>query len=243
MIRIAILEAALGFLFPAIGAAQLLSPPEALDRFLINSSGQQTECADSAFDVQIDASLPKLGRHGKMSGLKLVAKTGQIAYRSVRITGDSLVKTVLIARFLNMEAGRRANREDYALNERHYSFAYQETSDYNGLSAYVFRLRPKRKRQGLVKGELWLNSANAAPLRVWGDFVKSPSVFIRSLRVVQDYQASGECSQPLRLLVMVRTRVVGDAEMTVWSHSVNGEPIAGGTAVAPASVTDGGTEH
>jgi hypothetical protein len=131
-----------------------------------------------------------------MVGLKVVSRTGQTVYRGLRFTGDNLVKTAVIARFLDK------------------------------LCAYVFRLKPTRKRIGLFKGELWLDATTAAPLRLWGDFVKSPSIVVRSFRFVPDYQRIGHCSQPLRLLLTVETRLVGKVEMAVWLHPIDHQSAA-----------------
>lgn len=155
-----------------------------------------------------------------MSGLKLVSQTGQIVYDSLRFTGDNLVKTAVIARFLANETKVKEHEPDVGVTIDNYSFTYDKTAPYNGLIAYVFWLKPKRKRIGLFRGELWLDAGTAAPLRLWGDFVKSPSIFIRSLRFVQDYQHLGECFQPLRLLLTARTRIAGEMEMAIWLHAV-----------------------
>lgn len=165
-----------------------------------------------------------------MRGLKRVSQTGQIVYRSLRFTGDNFVKTAVTARFLAEEEEPRTGAADYAVTERNYSLVYEKTSDYNGMTAYVFRLKPRRKRVGLLRGELWLDANTAAPLRLWGDFVKSPSVYIRSFRLVQDYQNLGACSLPLRLLLMVQTRIVGKVEIAVWLHPADGQPATKGTA-------------
>jgi hypothetical protein len=90
----------------------------------------------------------------------------------------------------------------------------------------VFRLKPMRKRIGLFKGELWLEATTAAPLRLWGDFVKSPSMFVRNFRIVQDYQRIGHCFQTLRLLLTIETRIAGKAEMAVWLHPIDGQSAA-----------------
>jgi hypothetical protein len=219
---------ALIILLPGCCSAQSLTPAEALDRHLARPLDHQTGCSDSLFAVQIDASLPKLRKQGSMSGLRLVSRTGRIVYRGLRFTGDNLIKTAVIARFLANDAEPSNQAAGAGVTRENYSFVYDKTSDYNGIAAYVFRLKPKRKRVGLFKGELWLNATTAAPLRLWGDFIKSPSIFIRSFRFVQDYQDLNQCIQPVRLLLTVQTRIAGEADISIWLHSVDNQPAATG---------------
>jgi len=222
-------------LFPGFCPAQSLTASEALDRYLARSRDQQPGCSGLAFIVQIDASLPKLRKQGSMRGLKVVSQTGRIVYRDLRFTGDNFIKTSVIARFLAHDAkppeavaGTGVTREDY-------SFLYDRTSTYNGLVAYVFRLKPMQKRVGLFEGELWLDATTAAPLRLWGDFVKSPSSFVRTFRFVQDYQRIGQCFQALRLLLTVETRITGTVEMAVWLHPVDSQSATAADGCGPAS--------
>jgi hypothetical protein len=210
-------------LFPDFCSGQPLTPAEALDRYLA-ARDQQPACSDSVFNVQIDASMPTLRKQGSMSGLKLVSYTGQVVYRGLRFTGDKLVKTAVIARFLAHDANPAERTGDVGVSRQNYWFTYSKTSDYNGLTAYVFLLRPRRNRAGLFRGELWLTVDTAVPLRLWGDLVKSPSIFIRSSRVVQDYQTVGACSQPLRLLLTAHTRIAGTVEMVIWLQPVEAVP-------------------
>jgi len=157
-----------------------------------------------------------------MTGLKVVTRTGQILYRGLQFTGDNLVKTAVIARFLSNDMEARGREPDAGVTPQNYSFSYGKTAAYNGLIAYVFLLRPKRKRAGFFRGELWLEANSGVPLRLWGDSIKSPSIFVRNLRFVQDYQELERCSQPLRLLVTVQTRLAGPVQLAMWLHSVDG---------------------
>jgi hypothetical protein len=220
-------KVALAVLFPGICPAQAVTPPEALARYLVRSRERQPGCSGLVFAVEIDASLPMLRKQGSMRGLKVVSQTGQIVYRGLRFTGDNLVKTAVIARYIAGDAEPPAGIADLGLTPQNYSFVYDKTSDYNGSAAYVFLLKPKRKRRGLFKGELWLDPTTAAPLRVWGDVIKSPSIFIRNFRFVQDYQDSRQCQHPIRLLLTVQTRIAGKAEMAVSLHPVDGAPANG----------------
>ena len=213
----------------AVCSAQSLAPSEALDRYLARSLDQQPGGSSLVFAVRIDASLPKLKKHGSMSGIRLVSRSGQVVYRGLRFTGDNLIKTAVIARFLAHDAEPPDPAAGTGVTRRNYSFTYRKTSDYNGSAAYVYLLKPKRRQGGLFQGELWLNAATAAPLRLWGDLVKSPSLFVRSFRFVQDYQNISQVFQPLRLLLTIQTRIAGQAEMAVWLHLVDGQPPAAET--------------
>jgi hypothetical protein len=219
-------------------SGQSLTPDEVIDRYLTGSRDRQPGCSDWVFAVQIDASLPQLKKQGSMSGLKVVSRTGQTVYRDLRFTGDNLVKTAVIARFLANDANPPERVAGADVTRQDYSFVYDRTSGYNGLIAYVFRLKPMRKRIGLFKGELWLEATTAAPLRLWGDVIKSPSIFVRNFRFVQDYQRIGHCFQPLRLLLTVETRIAGKVEMAVWLHPVDGKSAAASASAAIPGVND-----
>ena len=114
---IAMAVAVLGLLFPGSCSGQPLTPAEALDRYLA-SRYQQPACSDSVFNVQIDASIPALHKQGSMSGLKLVSYTGQIVYRGLRFTGDKLVKTAVIARFLAHDTNPAERTGDVAFSRQ-----------------------------------------------------------------------------------------------------------------------------
>jgi hypothetical protein len=217
------LAAAFAVLAPILGWGQSLKPPEALDRYLAEQRNEQPACSDSELAVEIDASLPALKKHASMTGFKRVVRPGQIVYRGLRFTGDNVVKTQVIARFLSHEAKPQQQGGDIGVTPKNYTFQFERASEYNGLTAYVFLLKPRRKRTGLFRGELWLDAQTAAPLRIWGDLVKSPSLFVRNIRFVQDYQTVRACSEPLRLLLTAQTRIAGSAEMTVWLHPASDE--------------------
>ena len=206
--------------------SQPLKPDQAIDRYLRASRERQPGSSELVCAVQIDATMPKLKKQGSMSGLKVVSRAGQTMYRDLRFTGDKLIKTSVIARFLANDVKRSGGASGVDLTRLNYSIVYDRTSEYNGLSAYVFRIKPKRKRVGLFKGELWLDASTADPLRLWGDFVKSPSFFVRNIRFVQDNQRIGTCFEPLRLLLTADTRIAGRVEMAVWLHPLDVQPAA-----------------
>jgi hypothetical protein len=215
--RLTIAGGTLALIASPLCSAQALTPPQALDRYLA-SQRDRPPCSDSLFAVRIDASLPALKKRGSMTGFKRIVQPGQTAYRGLRFTGDNLIKTQVIGRFLTHDTNPPEQARDTNITPLNYNITFDRVSPYNGLIAYVFLLKPRRKRPGLFRGELWLDAESGAPLRLWGDLVKRPSIFVRSLRFVQDYQAVHGCTQPLRLLLTARTMIAGAVEMTVWVH-------------------------
>ena len=213
-------------LVPVLCSAGTLTPRQALDRYL--AADDRPACSNSVFAVQVDASLPALKKRGSMTGFKWIVQPGKTAYRGLHFTGDNLVEVQVIARFLAHDTNPSEQTGNTSLTHRNYVFEFGKVSDYNGLAAYVFLLKPRHKGRGLFRGELWLDPQTALPLRLWGDFVKSPSILIRSIRFVQDYQSVDGCAEPLRLLLAVRTRIAGTAEVIVWVHPVP-EPATTGT--------------
>lgn len=192
---------------------------QTLDRFL---SGGTCGPQDKSVEIRIEAELPRLRKQGSMDGLKVISKSGEVAYRFLRFTGDKLVKTDVIARFLTAEVHPAERPSEVAISRHNYKFHYLRTADSDGgFRAYVFQLKPRKKRPGLFKGELWLDAASAAPVRETGELVKSPSIFIQRVKFVRDYADRAACGPPLRTSITVQTRIAGDAEMVVWQNPVD----------------------
>src|SRR5258708_28429248 len=142
---------ALLLLFAGFCSGQSLAPEQAIDRYLTKSRDGQPECPDCAFAVQIDASLPKLKKEGSMSGVKVVSRTGQAVYRGLQFSGDKLVKTAVIARFLANEAKPPERVGGTNLTRQNYSIVHDLTSTDNDVPAYVFLVKPIRQRRRLSK--------------------------------------------------------------------------------------------
>jgi hypothetical protein len=202
----------------ALGArGQTATPPpaEVLDRYL-SARRSSPEASQHSVEVEIDAAVPRLKKRGGMKGLRLVASDGAVTYHRLVFSGDATVKTAVIARFLSADIAPRRGLDELAISPANYRFDARGAADYAGRTAYVYKIEPKRKKAGLFRGELWLDAKTGAPLREIGRFVKSPSVFVRSVNFVHDYFVEGGRSRSRRLILNVRTLLVGDADLTVW---------------------------
>ena len=74
-----------------------------------------------------------------------------------------------------------------------------------------FQVSPRRKAVGLFHGELWLDAETALPLRESGRFVKSPSVFLKKIEFVREYQIQNGVAIPKHIESKADVRVFGRA--------------------------------
>jgi hypothetical protein len=170
----------------------------------------------TAETMEIDAALPKLGKTGRLEAIRRLLPLGQTRYQVLQVTGDSTVKEQVIVRYL--KAQQRASEMppvSVAITPANYKFAYKGVGTLMNRPAYVFQITPRKKRDGLIKGELWLDVGTAAPLRESGFFVKNPSVFIKRVEVTQE-SILQDGTVALRLThLSVNTRLVGRAELVI----------------------------
>ena len=127
-------------------------------------------------DVEIQASLPKLKKQGRLHALRRISALGRITYEMLRFEGDGTVKNQVIARYLTAEAEAQAEAQkdqapSLAVTPANYKFKYKGRSQLEGRDVYIFQVTPRQKRQGLFKGDLWIDAAHLparAGIRVSG---------------------------------------------------------------------------
>jgi hypothetical protein len=187
-----------------------------LQRYLRARQNHSAAGREEAVEVEIDASLPRLQKHGTMRGLKVITRAGRTVYTRLHFSGDRIIGKDVISRYLAADIEKGPDSGELAIVTGNYRFESIGEADYNGRAAQVFRVVPKHRRGGLFRGELWLDEATALPLREWGDFVKSPSHFLSQPRFVRDYSLIENQSRPLRLILTAHASLVGEVQMTIW---------------------------
>ena len=80
-------------------------PADAIVSNYCAASRDQARLLDGAsMDVDIEASLPKLQKQGRLQALRRISAIGRITYEALRFDGDNTVKKQVIARYLTAEA-------------------------------------------------------------------------------------------------------------------------------------------
>jgi hypothetical protein len=61
-------------------------------------------------EVNIDASVPRLKKEGKLHALRKISQLGKITYKVLAFQGDDTIKNEVIARYLDAEQKGQENQ-------------------------------------------------------------------------------------------------------------------------------------
>jgi hypothetical protein len=200
----------------ALSATTVTGPDAVVENYWAASAQQERALAGSSMEVDIEASLPKLKKHGRLHGLRRISRLGRITYEALHFEGDNSVKTHVIARYLAAEAEAQAEgAPSLAVTPANYKFKYKGPKQSDGQTVEVFEVTPRRKVVGLFKGEIWIDADTFLCVRESGRLVKPPSLFLKKIEFVKEYEIQGGISVPRKIRSVVDTRLVGPAELTI----------------------------
>jgi len=198
---------------PAFAASPATPGPEsALARFLSAPRGPSWR----AEVVDIEASLPKLGKQGRFRAVKISTADGRPEYRDLTLEGDRTVRQQVIARYLSAEAAAAdLPSSSVAFTPSNYRFRYRGSiQDGSGL-VYIFDVTPRKKRTGLIRGQLWIDATRSVVRRQTGRLVRVPSIFLRRVSITRDTALRCGSAWQVTTHVEIETRLVGRAELTI----------------------------
>jgi hypothetical protein len=166
--------------------------------------------------IEIEASLPKLKKHATLRAIRRITPAGAPDFQILETGGDRVVRHQVIERYLNAQiTAAQIPAASVAITPANYEFRYQGVVKVGETLAYAFQIRPRKKRTGLISGELWLDAETGLAIRQSGRMVKSPSLFVRSIGVTRETILSRGIASMLLTHLSVDTRLVGLADLTV----------------------------
>lgn len=189
--------------------------------------------------VDIDASLPKLEKHGRLRAIRRLLPAGKPEFQVVEMDGDRTVRQQVIARYLTAEVkAADIPSASVAVTPENYKFRYQGRIESGALRAYIFHITPRHKREGLIDGELWIDSETGVAIRQSGRLVKQPSVFVKRVDVTREtYLRDGTAEMRVTRLI-VDTRLVGRGELTIQERPCAAAEGCASEPIPTASLND-----
>jgi len=172
--------------------------------------------------VEIHASLPKLAKTGELLAIRRQSPVGAVNYQVLQFTGDTTVKQQVIVRYLKTDAhAPEMPTAAVAITPMNYTFAYKGEVDDGETLAYAFRITPRKKRGGLIAGELWLDKWTGSVVRQSGTLVKNPSLWIRRIAITRENTLRDGAVESRLTHIYVDTRLVGRAELVIEERPLN----------------------
>ena len=176
----------------------------------------------ATMEIDIEAEVPKLKKRGRLHAFRRISVLGRLTYDALRFEGDRSIKSEVITRYLSAEAQAFNSRDgSLALSPANYKFHYKGLLERDGKQVHLFQVSPRKKKVGMFNGELWLDPETHLALRESGRFVKSPSVFLKSVEFVRQFEIRDGMSIPTSIQTSVDTRLVGKANLTVAYTAVS----------------------
>jgi len=209
----------LGATLISVGAAAPPPPDdpvgqEVLERYLAQVRSQAVQLRELDMNVEIEAELPRLSRKGKLNALRSIGKVGQVTYKAITFQGDDSIKRDVIARYMQAEV-EGSQKPGLSITPENYKFRYAGSHGTGDWQLHLFELSPKKKLPGLFQGWIWVEAKTALPVREQGEFVKSPSVFLRRITFIRDYRIEDGQARPVTIASTIETRIVGKAEIKI----------------------------
>jgi len=188
-------------------------PAKAFARYIV---GLEQEKPWSSETVEIDASLPKLGKQGRLRAIRRLSPFGRPEYQVLEIAGDQTVRQQVIVRYISAEVQAAAMpASSVAITLANYKFRYNGAVKTGGAIIYAFLITPRKKREGLIEGELWLDGETGAVVRRSGYLVKKPSIFVKRVNVTRETALRDGIVEEQVTHLSVDTRLVARAELII----------------------------
>ena len=204
----------------ALHAAETIPAPDpvaasnlALSKYFASLQSSQSWGEET---VEIEASLPKLKEHGRLSAIRRLLPLGKPQYQVFEQDGSRTVRQQVIARYLSAEVESASMAPSaVSVSPANYRFQYEGTVVTDGGTEYVFQITPKKKRTGMIQGMLWIDAETGSALRLSGYLVKKPSIFIKRVDLTRETNLRDGVAESRVTHLALDTRLVGRAELTI----------------------------
>ena len=177
----------LAFVFQLAGLTASLFTPgsedvrsELIPRYLAAVEARKSAGQCVTAEVTVRAKLSD--REAELRAVRSTPATGGVTHHVLDARGYGTVRREVIGRYPEAE-GQATQLDEIAITPFRYRFPFLRTVLEAGRRVHIFQLSPRQRRAGLFNGELGLDSQTAPPVRGSGQFVKTPSVFVKRIKL------------------------------------------------------------
>jgi len=191
-------------LFPTTASAE--EATAVLERY--NAALADRGLDTATVTLEIEASLEKFQKQARVKAIRSWAD-GKREYQFVTIEGDRMVRNEMIARYFAIDTEEAPLAAP--ITKSNYKFRFVTTKG----AVSVFQITPRRKRKGMIAGELWIDNETGLVKHLSGRLVKSPSLMLRRVGISQEMEIHHGATYARETHLDIDTRFTGRAELTI----------------------------
>ena len=206
-----------GVLAKSPSAARLTTGAStAFARFIATTQEPNPFTGSGPLAIEIEASLPGLYKQSRLLALRKTDESGHSQYLLLSIEGDSTVVDEVVSPYLELQDKiEDLPMASVAITPANYRFHYVGEVGKGASSAFVFRITPKKKREGLIQGELWIDATTGAGTLQAGSLVRAHSAAASPIHVVRDTTLLNGVPVAQVTHVTIETRRAGRGELCI----------------------------
>ena len=119
--------------------------------------------------IIVEASLPDLYKSALLCGVREQGKHGPNGLHILQIAGDGTAAEEVIGKYFNLRDSVDAlTLPSVAITPDNYKFHFAREVNTGGAVAYIYEITPKKKRPGLITGQLWMDSGSGQEVLLTG---------------------------------------------------------------------------
>ena len=159
----------------------------------------------------------KSGKQAEVTTRMTCDSAGVKTFEVISESGSGFVRSHIIRKMIDAEreASQKGERQQSRIIPENYDFSLVGMEDLDGRSNYVLEVSPKTRNKFLILGRIWVDAEDFAVARVEGQPAKNPSVWIRSVKVVQQYGRNGQFWLPVKNESLAQARIFGTTEVVI----------------------------
>lgn len=181
-------------------------------------------------DTTISAAIPSLSKTGIFQAIKRHTPFNKPSYEPISFRGDGLIKTDVIARYLNAELDSQKPEEMLAveISPLNYKFIPKGQNKIGGRDALIYEVKPLRHRSGLFHGTVWVDAQTRLPLMEQGKLEKLPSIWLSEVTFTRTYSLIDGVALPSRINSEAKLKIIGKTTINIEfsNYHVQDQPIA-----------------
>jgi hypothetical protein len=167
-------------------------------------------------------------KHAEMLVRMNCLEDGSKQFDTISTTGWAGARKHVFSRLLEAEsdASRPDLRERSRIIPQNYTFEMAGAEYVDGRNTYVMTIAPKTPNKYLMKARIWIDSDEYAIVRIEGQPAKNPSIWIKSVNFVHNYEKRGPFWFPVSDRSATEARVFGSTEVTIEYFDYEPNPSA-----------------